>query len=793
MTAAVSAARPHRHHIRGTRWLPLFAILAASMLTGVTLGATPAHATGVTLYVAPVGLQDDDCSDPGDACYLSSAVEQANADTDDTLVLADGTYTNADAHLTLTAAMTLTAATGAHPVIDGGGTGDVITVASSGDATLHGLTLTNAGDQSSEIYNNLGAVDVQASSLIGGGFGVFAAGRSTIRRSLIRNAGQGVHAELDAVTIADSTIDGNGTGVFGSTNFTLTGSTVTDNNVGLNISNGSDVVGDDIVAGSTTDGCERVGGEVMDGGFFIDSGNSCLADGIGGGPGSVSGAGSELIDSIEPLADNGGPTETRALRPSSPAIDLVTGRLSDGTLICGTPDQRGARRPGGTCDAGAYESMPTLLGPQVDLSVSPLGGAAAGDKVTLTADVSGRTAEPTGTVDFTVGGASIGGCESVPLATDGTAQCQTSDLGKGTYWLAAHYSGDMTYGRGSDVIGGYPVTKSAPVVELRTFPVGGSSLGKLVTLTALVTGEAGDPGGSVRFTDNGSTLKGCVAVAVAADNTAQCQTSALRPGTYDLRAHYSGELLYTAGMDEIPSYVVDRAASTVAVAVHTHALVATVTPAAPATSTPTGQVTFTVDGIPVGTAALTGGTATLGYTPSGAHGIGAQYTGDDNYQPSVGSTATRNPKLTAKLTSTAAKTGYGWYRTPVTATFTCTAGSGTLLNPCPSPVQLTANKAGQSVTRTIHADDGGIATVTVGPINIDQLPPTVSVDPNVDGGSYPTQQTLTCTGTDTLSGIATCTVTQTLDNVHHVEHFTATAKDRAGNITTIHGSYTITG
>ncbi len=54
---------------------------------------------------------------------------------------------------------------------------------------------------------------------------------------------------------------------------------------------------------------------------------------------------------LGPLADNGGPTQTRALGPGSPAI---------GAGECfASSDQRGQPRPsGGPCDIGAYETRP---------------------------------------------------------------------------------------------------------------------------------------------------------------------------------------------------------------------------------------------------------------------------------------------------------------------------------------------------------------------------------------------------------------------------------------------------
>jgi len=69
-------------------------------------------------------------------------------------------------------------------------------------------------------------------------------------------------------------------------------------------------------------------------------------------------AGFTLTDDplLNPLANNGGPTDTHALKGGSPAIDAAP----DCTTIGGAPvpiDQRGAPRPGGAfCDLGAYEA-----------------------------------------------------------------------------------------------------------------------------------------------------------------------------------------------------------------------------------------------------------------------------------------------------------------------------------------------------------------------------------------------------------------------------------------------------
>ena len=59
---------------------------------------------------------------------------------------------------------------------------------------------------------------------------------------------------------------------------------------------------------------------------------------------------SPIDPKIGPLADNGGPTKTRALLSGSPAIDAAS------AAACPATDQRGVARPQGAgCDIGSFE------------------------------------------------------------------------------------------------------------------------------------------------------------------------------------------------------------------------------------------------------------------------------------------------------------------------------------------------------------------------------------------------------------------------------------------------------
>ena len=111
---------------------------------------------------------------------------------------------------------------------------------------------------------------------------------------------------------------------------------------------------------------------------------------------------------VGPLAANGGPTQTMALLPGSPAIDA-------GVAVSGvTTDQRGITRPQGSSpDIGAFESRGFILtiasgqdqrtpvgsafaAPLVVAVVSPFGEPVAGGLVAFAAPVTGASADLVG-------------------------------------------------------------------------------------------------------------------------------------------------------------------------------------------------------------------------------------------------------------------------------------------------------------------------------------------------------------------------------------------------------------
>lgn len=146
------------------------------------------------------------------------------------------------------------------------------------------------------------------------------------------------------------------------------------------------------------------------------------------------------------------------------------------------------------------------------------------------------------------------------------------------------------------------------------------------------------------------------------------------------------------------------------------------------------------------------------------------------------------PAITAALSSAQPRKA-GWYRTPVTATFTCT---GSRPVDCPAPTTLSGNGKNQVVSRTITDDQGFSDSVTLS-VSIDRAKPTVKVTGAKNGATYAAARNLTCKATDTLSGVASCQVTTTKKKSGRTTlvRWTGTAKDKAGNVATTKGGYTI--
>ncbi len=495
---------------------------------------------------------------------------------------------------------------------------------------------------------------------------------------------------------------------------------------------------------------------------------------------------------------NGGPAPTGTVDFTANGSPVCTGvTLTAGAATC----------PAGTLPAGTYTLEASYSGdtnylmgsdsiadyqvpratPGVSLSASPASGATVTSPVSLSATVvplAGGPA-PTGTVTFEVGGSAPAGCTNVTL-TAGSASCAVGTLPAGTYTLKASYSGDDNYLNGSNSITDYTVSKLTSAVTV-TPDLAAPVWGQGVSFIAAVT-VAGAPvtSGTVQWSIGGKPIG--APVQVGSGGTAPLgPLTDLAVGSDRVSAAYSGTSLDAPATGE-DTIVVGKAATTTTVTVTGQRLTAVVAAVPPGAGQPSGTVTFAVGGTTVGTAKLSAkGIAVLSFRSSGAEVASASYGGSGTFTGSAGSTATRNPVITAKVSSRYPVSKYGWYRSAVTVRFTCKPGSAPLTGPCPASVTLIRNGAGRSVSKTIHGRDGGIATVSV-TVNIDSSKPTVVVTGARHGATYPAPgpATLACHATESLSGLAgPCKLT-----IHRTEtrvSWTATATSKAGVTATVRG------
>jgi len=243
----------------------------------------------------------------------------------------------------------------------------------------HGvLTVTNS-TMSSNIAH-IAKLDTSGSTGYGGGIYNFNGTVNIIRSTIFHNIasaagggiGDGYTLSLDTSTIAYNTAFGVGGGinVGGGGQASIFGSTIYGNmaSAGGNIYNTSPIAPIKLHASIVAGGNASFGKDIL--GTVISF--SCGYNLIGTLDGaSIQGDSTTPMyrtgsPNAGPLRDNGGPTQTIALLPGSPAIDFIPIALNacfGGSITCLssniTSDQRGMKRPDNNeqfCDIGAYES-----------------------------------------------------------------------------------------------------------------------------------------------------------------------------------------------------------------------------------------------------------------------------------------------------------------------------------------------------------------------------------------------------------------------------------------------------
>ncbi|MGD0454383.1 MAG: CSLREA domain-containing protein [Solirubrobacteraceae bacterium] len=396
---------------RSRRLLLALAVMLAAFGVGASGACAATFVVSTTEDFTNVPKANPKCAVP---CSLREAIEDANAspEKEPVVEVPPGTYTlsNQFGELDLEPAAKSTesviglAKSAGEVVIKGAGSGRQVmrvgTVGAAGEVAVLAmveitggesvgdgggiyvdpnttLTLTDAavvGNKSEESGGGVYAAGVLnlVDSLIahnevtragsGGGIDVASGGgpvtvaNSTIAYNVAAEAGGGIDGGLSAVKVVNATIAGNealgkGGGLASETRISIANSILADNTA----KGGPENCSSREVTGS-------IGGNLSDD-------NTCLlmhsSDKESTDPLLVETGGLPL------LANNGGPTETIALQPTSPAIGAAE------QLLCVATDQRGVARPSGACDSGAFQYVaPT---PSEPGGGGSSGGSGAGD------------------------------------------------------------------------------------------------------------------------------------------------------------------------------------------------------------------------------------------------------------------------------------------------------------------------------------------------------------------------------------------------------------------------------
>ncbi len=360
---------------------------------------TTSFTVNSTSDTVDANIGDGVCADSQGNCTLRAAIQETNALSGiNTINVPAGTYTLAisgldedgavTGDLDITDDLTIIGVGAATTIIDGGGLDRVLHVLGAGltpTVDIFGVTIRNGSEfQGGGILNAGGTVWLINSSIDGnratpsdgdGGGILNDEGTVWLINSTVSGNtagfGTGISNRTDGsrrggtVRLINSTVSGNvavipaGSGpvIFNSDGGTviLTNSTIGPNTSGIDNANGTFQLSNTIVAAQLSgSGCTR--GSFTSLGHNLDQDDSCNLSNP-----------TDIIDQdplLGLLQNNGGPTETHAIMPGSPAIDAVpiANCTFDDDGDPATPevpltiDQRGVVRPqGAACDIGAYE------------------------------------------------------------------------------------------------------------------------------------------------------------------------------------------------------------------------------------------------------------------------------------------------------------------------------------------------------------------------------------------------------------------------------------------------------
>jgi hypothetical protein len=428
------------------------------------------------------------------------------------------------------------------------------------------------------------------------------------------------------------------------------------------------------------------------------------------------------------------------LQPGSPAIDAGTNSallLAGDLSVYPTTDFDGNPRVQNsnaslvhTIDMGAYEAVGAQSTGVTSILLTPSEyEATPGRTVLLTTKLISAAGTPTGAVQFSMDGITIG---SATIDGYGSAQLMSPALTAGVHVFTSTYAGQAPFEAATSIHLYIYVNADIGVTTLSSSnPV--AAAGQPVTFTARSTSVSSETLTPINVTDNGLFL-----TTLSTPNTAgtfTLSTSSLTPGYHFIVASFPGDTFSnpagTASLGELilagtpTSATITNCPSGNVNVQQDFTLLFTVTSAS---GTPTGSLSFTDNAAPHGSAALINGSASLLYVPTmgGAHTLTATYTPTGSFAASS-ATCTFNVVLNpTKSTLTAAPTS-GALGTPTLLTATVTPNPGTSFG---NPTGTVTFLNGATVLGTAPLSSAAIAnlTTTTLPAGTDNLTCTYSGD-----------------------------------------------------------------
>ena len=263
-----------------------------------------------------------------------------------------------------------------------------------------------------------------------------------------------------------------------------------------------------------------------------------------------------------------------------------------------------------------------------------------GETVTLTATVTSASGTPTGTVEFTWPGGSLG----TATLSGGVGTLDTAVLPVGDNTITAAYGGDTDHAASSGTVG-QTVGRADTTTALGasgSSAVFGQSVTFTATMTAAAPGSGAPAGGTVDFrVDEASAGTGTVS-----GGSASWSTSGLPLGSHAVVAVFSGDTDYVGSTSLGVTVTIKAPTTTTLVPSSTKTLpggpvtlTATVTVGAPGTGTAAGSVDFRDGGATIATVGLSGsGSASLTRVlATGTHALTAVYGGSSTLATSTSS------------------------------------------------------------------------------------------------------------------------------------------------------------